>query len=445
MKFENKSQLTKIITIILVSIISYKVIDNYKYFFGLLSSFTVILTPFIYAFIFAYVLNPVVKLFQKRLRLPRGISIALTYLLLAGIIFIGLFFTVPSVINSIINITEEIPSYVAQSQNWINSIMQNKKINELVVETGMMQEIQNWITEFSKLSITIVSDIGVYLVEFASNIFNTFIGFLISIYILSEKDNVLKFAKMSVIMIFKEKTGNKIINLVKTYNNMIGTYVGIKAIDSTIIGTIALIGMLVLKVPYAPLLAFVVGVTNMIPYFGPFVGILVSGLVTIFSSFWLTVMVCVFLLALQQFDGWYLDPKLIGKKVGVSPLAIIFGVTVGGGIMGPIGMLLGSPTMATIKIYFDRTVKKFKKKYPDAFEKSNIILSGDDSDLIDEDETAENIKTNPEVSSDKCTNKKRKKKEYLYKDIKNTENNLQNKKDVKDRKNNSRNSRQQHK
>ena len=163
-------------------------------------------------------------------------------------------------------------------------------------------------------------------------------------------------------MILKEEKGTKLIGLVRTYHEMIGKYIGTKAIDSAIIGVLAFLGLMIIGAPYTPLLAIIVGVTNMIPYFGPFVGEVVGAAVGIFVSPAMAITIFVFLLALQQFDAWYLDPKLIGDKVGVKPFYIILAVTIGGGFFGPIGMLLASPTMATINIYYERKVNLFKAR-----------------------------------------------------------------------------------
>ena len=144
---------------------------------------------------------------------------------------------------------------------------------------------------------------------------------------------------------------------------MIGTYIGIKALDSLIIGIISLVGLMILRLPYAPLLALVVGVTNMIPYFGPFVGMLTCAIVALFITPFRALVVFIFLLALQQFDAWYLEPKLVSGKVGIGPFWVILGVTIGGGFFGPLGMILASPTVATIKIYYKKIVNKYKEKH----------------------------------------------------------------------------------
>ena len=357
---------------VLIDILGYKLIDNYSYFFKVVDKGISILTPFIYALICAYVLNPIVNGIEKKFHINRGISILITYIMLIAVIFIILFFTIPSLVNSIINITAEIPMYITKSQEWINEAIKNERIHELISQAGLLNNIKDLAAQIGNISMDILQGSAKYLVSMTSNVVNVVLGFLISIYVLADKDKLLKIVRTITFMVLREKNGERVINFVRIYNKMIGTYVGIKAIDSAIIGTISLIGLLILRVPYAPLLAVVVGITNMIPYFGPLVGIIVSGTVTIFSSLILSIIVMIMLLCLQQFDAWYLEPKLVGKKVGVSPLAIIFGVTLGGGILGPIGMILGSPTMATVRIYYHKIFAKFKAKNEELVKKEGL-------------------------------------------------------------------------
>ena len=356
----------------LIGVAGYKIIDNYQYFFGKITQAFSILSPFIYALVCAYVLNPIVKCYEKKFNFKRSIAIALTYLILIGIIFIGLFFTIPSVVDSILNITTEIPNYMVKVQDSINLGLTNERVNELITQSGILSNIQKIATQIGNMSMELLQNFAIYLISLTSNLVNVVLGFLISIYVLIEKDNIVKIAKTIIYMILKEKNGTRLLSFIRTYNKMIGMYVGIKAIDSIIIGSLALIGLVVLKIPYAPLLALIVGVTNMIPYFGPLVGIVISSVVTLFSSPLQAVIVALILFALQQFDAWYLEPKLIGKKVGVSPLAIIFGVTLGGGILGPVGMILGSPTMATARIYYNKLVDKFKESNKELVKKENL-------------------------------------------------------------------------
>ena len=351
-----------ILIIAVVGLISYKFIDNYQYIFGFVKKLYSIVTPFVYALVFAYILNPIMKLFEKKLKLKRGLAILVTYLVIIGIIALISIFVVPNLVDSVITMISEIPSYITIAQDYINKAMENKDIYGALKGAGLIDYLS-----------TIASKAGSYIISglessvssvfvLTTNLVKIVLGFLISIYILLDKDSLLRNAKLIVCMIFKKDRGEKIIKWIKIYNKMIGTYVGTKALDSLIIGLIALVGLVIMKVPYAIILAIFVGFTNMIPYFGPLVGIIVSGTVGLFVKPSLTIMIVIFLLALQQFDAWYLEAKLVGKKVGVRPLLIIIAVFIGGGLFGPIGMILGSPTMATIKLAYGKVVENYNNK-----------------------------------------------------------------------------------
>lgn len=356
----------------LMGVIGYKLIDNYEYFFNIGKKILFIISPFIYSMICAYILNPLVSFLEDKFKIKRAMSIAVTYFIILALVFIALLFTIPSIVDSILNITQEIPTYMIVVQKWINMILENERVKELVIQAGLLGKFQETSSQIGNVAIELLQDLAVYLLSFTSNLVNVILGFLISVYVLADKEKIIRSARIITYMILKEESGTKLINFIRTYNKMIGIYIGIKAIDSAIIGFIALIGLLMVEAPYAPLVALVVGVTNMIPYLGPLVGEIVGTIVAVFVSPAKAFIVFILLLCIQQFDAWYLDPKLIGKKVGVSPFGILLGVTIGGGFWGPVGMLLGSPTMATIKIYYEKIFTKFKESNPKLVKKENL-------------------------------------------------------------------------
>jgi len=330
------------------------------------------MSPFIYAMICAYVLNPIASFFEGKFKMTRVVSIAITYFMIVDLVFIVLFFTIPSIIDSILNITQKMPTYVEIVQKWINTLLENERIKGLIIQAGLLNKFEEISSQIGKVAIGLLQNLAMYLVSFTSNLLNVILGFLISVYVLADKEKFVKGARIITYMILKEEHGTKLITFIRTYNKMIGVYIGIKAIDSAIIGSIALIGLVVVGEPYAPLVALVEGVTNMIPYFGPLIGELVGAVVAIFISPMKALIVFILLLCIHLFDAWYLDPKLIGKKVGVSPFGIILGVTIGGGFWGPVGMLLGSPTMATINIYYEKVLLKFKENNPNLVKKEDL-------------------------------------------------------------------------
>lgn len=353
----------------LIVIITYKVIDDYKYFFGIIKNLISIISPFIYALVCAYILNPIVNLFEKRLKFSRAVSILMTYCILGALIFIALFFAIPSLIDSIVNMSAEIPEYIEKMQKWSDTVFKNYNLNDLIKEDALIEKVDMVFKQMSNFTLMLLQNSISSVFSITANLVKLLLGFLVSIYVLMDKEKLLSNAKTIIYMIFKEKNGNNILNLLKTYHKMIGRYIGIKAIDSLIIALIAFVGLFIIDAPYAIFISVVVGITNMIPYFGPLIGEIVGALITVFVSPIKAIIVFILLLAIQQFDAWYLDPKLIGKKVGVSPLGIIVAVIVGGGLFGTIGMLLASPTMATINIYYSRMISNFKNKNSQIFSK----------------------------------------------------------------------------
>lgn len=299
----------------LIGVIGYKLIDNYNFFFDIGRKVLSIMSPFIYAIICAYILNPVVSFFENNFKTKRAISILITYFIIIALIIIILFFTIPSIVDSIVNITKEMPAYVEIIQKWINTLLQNERIKTLIVQAGLLNKLQEMSSQIGSVTIGLLQNFIMYLLSFTSNLVSVIFGFLISIYVLLDKEKLLKRARTITYMIFNEEKGNKLVTFIRTYNKMIGVYIGIKAIDSAIIGFISLIGLLIVGEPYAPLIALIEGITNMIPYFGPLIGEVVGAGVAIFVSPMKAFMVFILLLCIHLFDAWYLDPKLIGKRL----------------------------------------------------------------------------------------------------------------------------------
>jgi predicted PurR-regulated permease PerM len=356
----------------LLGVIGYKLIDNYGYFFDIGKKILSIMSPFIYAMICAYILNPIVNFFEKMLKIKKVLAITITYSIIVALVFIILFFTIPSIIDSILNITKEMPKYVEVVQKWVDVMLKNERVKGLIIQAGLLSKFQEISTQIGSVTIDVLQNLAMYLVSFTSNLVNVILGFLISIYVLADKDKFVRGARTITYMILKEENGTKLISFIRTYNRMIGVYIGIKAIDSAIIGMIALVGLVIVGEPYAPLIALIGGITNMIPYFGPLIGEIIGVLVAVFVSPMKALIVFILLLSIHLFDAWYLDPKLIGKKVGVSPFGIILGVAIGGGFWGPVGMLLGSPTMATMNIYYEKFLTKFKETNPKLVKRENL-------------------------------------------------------------------------
>jgi predicted PurR-regulated permease PerM len=362
MLFNKNIKKRDIIIVTLILIAGYIAIDNYARAFDFIVKCISIVAPFIYSLVIAYCLNPIMNLFEKKFKFKRGWSILSTYVLIIGVIIIVLIFVIPTVIDSIISITSEIPTYVATIQGWIDSAIKNEDLYNIVQNAGLLDYVDEFSKELGTFSLGVLQGSISSIFLITANIAKIAFGFLVSIYILIDKDNLIKGIKILMFMILKEEKGGKLLFWIKIYNKMIGAYIGTRAVDSIIIGIIALVGLIILKSPYAILLAIVVGITNMIPYFGPLVGQIIGGIVGIFVSPAMAIKVVIFLLILQQFDSWYLEPKLVENKIGVKPFFIILGISIGGGLFGTVGMLLSSPTIATLNMIYDHKVAIFKAR-----------------------------------------------------------------------------------
>ncbi|MGL4450848.1 MAG: AI-2E family transporter [Sarcina sp.] len=358
---DDNSKYLKIFAIIMISYIAIKLIDNYDSLFKGLNTIYNLLFPFILAFVIAYILNPIIKLFNKKFKLANGLSIALTYILFVGIIAIGAFVLVPKLYVSIIELIDAIPTLTKEFQDKLAIILADVETKVHLSQFSAFNfDINTLIDKFSSVFTSMFSGILATAISFTTSLVNVVFGFLISIYVLSDKENFLNFGKRITLTLFGKKNGTRTITFVNILNQKVGTYISIKAIDSLIIGSIAFVGLYIMGSKYLLLLAVIVGITNMIPYFGPFIGMIVAFFVNLFAAdFKLGLISLIFLFLLQQFDAWYLDPKLIGNKVGLSPFLVVLAVTLGAFIYGPVGMILASPVASVIRIYTFKILDKY--------------------------------------------------------------------------------------
>ncbi|WP_125152057.1 AI-2E family transporter [Clostridium rectalis] len=360
----HKNRILRYLDIVIAVIIGFiliKLINNYNVFFSFVSKFFSIISPFIFAMIIAYILNPIMNFLERKFKLKRSLSILITYSLIIFIIAIFLIYLMPKITSSIIDIGKNIPEVATKSQNWINNFIQKHGLQDYIVNSmgDFNLKPDFLVSKASTILVNVLNTLLSKTLSFTNSFIKWIFGFIISIYVLADKERIIDFFKKIIYIVFKNKNGTRIMTFFKNIHYMIGIYIGTKALDSLIIAIIAFVGLNILKSPYTLLIALIVGVTNMIPYFGPFVGMVAAFIINIFFSPLKALFVLIFLFLLQQFDGWYLDPKLIGGKVGLNPFLIIFAVTVGGGFYGAIGMLLAVPTMAVIKIYVDKLMLKY--------------------------------------------------------------------------------------
>lgn len=357
-EIKNKDMIITISISLIIAVIGWKLLEYVPETFAVIDKIYRLLIPFIYAFVIAYVLNPIVKFFVNRLKLKQGLAIAITYLIFLGGIVVFAFVAIPNLYESVTDLISKMPEYIKEAQDFFYKTIEQQSVKDIINSTGLTKNVEQMIVQFGDVAIKMLEGTVNTAFSLTTSVINVALGMLISIYVLCDKMRFKREGRRFLVAVIKEEKTERIIGFVKTFHKMIGTYIGIKAIDSSIIALMAFVLLSLVKSEYALFLSVIVGVTNMIPYFGPFIGEVIGFLFNVFVSPTKAIVVFIVLFSLQMFDGWYLDPKLIGSKVGVRPFWIILAVVIGGGFYGPIGMLLASPAVATIKIYYDKFIDK---------------------------------------------------------------------------------------
>lgn len=321
-------------------------INNYSFFLGITSHVIDVLKPFIFAAILAYLMRPLVKLLEKYLKIKRGYCIGIVYLTFISmfVIFINVIF--PILTKSLTQLFNDFPMYLQQLDMFLEGITKTSDfsianlINEAAIEIGYFFK-SNFTTYLSSAVDTTISAVSV--------LFNTFIALAAAFYILLEKESIFKATNLISNKIFGTKNTTILSNIITSLHTNIGKYLVGKATNSLFIAAFSFIGLSLLKFKYATLLAIFLGFTNMIPYVGPIIGSIVTFILNVFSNPTATIFAMIYIFIIQQVESFVLEPKLIGSKMGVSPLLVILAVSIGGSLFGLIGMVLGVPVMSLIK------------------------------------------------------------------------------------------------
>lgn len=346
--------------------------DVIQRFFGFAVS---VLSPFIYGLVIAYLLCPVYNTtvqstygllsrkfpgMKRDLALSKGVgtivSIALLLVVLAGVFWM----IIPGLVNSVINVVEILPSGLNKLTLWADAKLSSLPVAQETVDEWIHQLTQkaiefatNTILPHSKSLAAGVSQGVIGAVGFVTNFV---IGIIISVYFLNSKDVFQAQIKKFIVANFSEDTVREIFDGAAYTNKSFGGFINGKIIDSVIIGIICFIVMTIFHWEYALLISCIVGITNIIPFFGPFIGAIPSVLLLLLVNPMHAVYFVIFVLLLQQFDGNILGPKILGDSTGLDSFWVLFAVLVGGGLFGFIGMVIGIPIFAVIYYYAGRAL-----------------------------------------------------------------------------------------
>lgn len=326
-----------------------------------------ILKPVVYGCAIAYLLNPIVKRvdkyllpeLEKKLDNPeRARQISRTVGIFLALIFMVLLITalfnllIPELYVSIRNMVFTLPGQLNDLVNRLNEIQLDDSTTGTLVKTAVEEGtamLQKWLrTDLLNQANELMSNLTVGVINIISEIFNALIGVIISIYIMFSRETFVRQSKKAVYAIFKPNHANMILHLTTKSNEIFGGFIIGKIIDSIIIGILCFIGLSILKMPYIMLVSVIVGVTNVIPFFGPYIGAIPCTILILLSDPMKGIYFVLFILLLQQFDGNILGPKILGNSTGLSAFWVIVAILLGGGLFGFLGMVLGVPTFAVL-------------------------------------------------------------------------------------------------
>ena len=341
---------------------------------NLFEKITSILQPIIYGFVIAYLLNPIMMFFEekllpilkKKMKHTKRATIVTRYICIFVALIIGILclyilgsFILPELMVSITGIVKALPGQIEQFTEWTTNLVSSNKELGPYIQQGIMkgtEYMENWIqTDLIEKLNTWIGFFATGVIGVVNVLKNLIIGIIVSIYVLSEKDRFAAQGKMIMYAIFKERTANTIIDTLRQSNHIFSGFINGKIIDSTIIGILCFFGLTIFKMPYPLLVSVIVGVTNIIPFFGPYIGAIPSALLILFVSPIHCVYFVIFILILQQIDGNIIGPAILGDSTGLSAFWVIFSILLGGGLFGIVGMIIGVPTFAVI--YY--IIKKF--------------------------------------------------------------------------------------
>ena len=335
-----------------------------------------ILSPFLLAIAIAFVLNIPMKLIENKIlkfmdnskKFPflkyfkRALSIVITILLVVSLLTTLIIFVIPQLVDSFSKLIDSVPSYVQSFEHLVTSNLGNfqgfdKVWNDIL---NAWKDVLSFAGQFLGVTLNRLVNITVSL---TSGVVNFFLAVIFAIYMLASKEVLIFQCKKLLYAHLKEKTANYILKVGRLSNETFQKFIAGQCTEAVIIGTLCFIGMLILRLPYALLIGFIVGVTSLIPIFGAFLGTIPSAFLIFIINPIKALVFIIFIIVLQQFEGHLIYPKVVGNYIGLSAIWVMFAMLVGGSLLGFVGLLIGIPLFGVIyKLLKENTNNKLISK-----------------------------------------------------------------------------------
>lgn len=365
---------------LIIAIVFFIFASNFHSLTIYLGYFINIVSPFLYGFGLAFILNKPAMWFEHKIfyklspKKAKNLSIFLTYTYFFIIIFALFVAIIPQTAETLLSIIDNVPTFIENITKTISNFL-----NQFDIDAEMSSELNAmWgsVTQLiNVIDANLVSKILSASFSIGSIIINMITALISSIYMLISKDSLCFQLKKVIFAFMETKHAERVLEIGARVDKIFSSFLVGKMLDSVIIGCICFIAMLFIYSPFALLIAVVIGVTNMIPYFGPFIGAFPCGVILLMVSPMTTVVFVVFIIILQQIDGNIIGPKILGESTGLSAFWVLVSIIIGGGLFGIIGMLIGVPTFAVIySLVSEGLVERLKVK--------NIAIDAENFNII---------------------------------------------------------------
>ena len=337
---------------------------NWDSIAGFISKIWTAVAPFVWGFCIAFVLSPLRRLCEDRWlsgvtmskRIKRTLSVAFSLILFVLIIVLFFYVLIPQLTSSFETLAASMDGYVNTLEKFLDRINQSQEADEILMTLydTLKNNITNWLSGPTALVTKVLS----YSVTIVRGVFNFFVGMIIAVYMLMDRERWIgQFKKLTYALLSTERA-EELFRVVNLTAKMLDNFIFGKALDSLIIGLATAVCCGLMKIPYTPLIAFIVGITNMIPVFGPFIGAIPCAFILLIISPAKALEFIIFVIVLQQVDGNILGPYILGDSMGLPPLWVMAAIIIGGAIWGVLGMFLGVPFFSVIYVLVREFVVK---------------------------------------------------------------------------------------
>ena len=364
--------------IALTVVIVYKMLDNFSNVTEWFGTFFRILKPFLAGLLISYILfmpckkiegaleKSKLKFVKKR---ARGLSVIATYIIFILIIIIIINCIFPILKESVVELVSNIPGYYETLVSKYKELPEDSVLKNDIIKDKMTELSNIDMKQFLSINNEKIIEYVKNIINVFSGIFDVFVSIIVSVYILLQRTTIMRFLRRFARAMFKKNTYEAVNKYFTKANEVFFTFISSQLLDAVIVGILTTVAMLIIKVKYAPLIGFTIGLFNMIPYIGAIVAVGIGILITfITGGLGKAIAMAVVVIILQQIDANVINPKIIGVSLEVSPLLVIFSVTVGGAYFGIMGMFLGVPIAVVIKTILNDWIEN-KNKFRDEQEK----------------------------------------------------------------------------